>query len=191
MPHFEGHEAEDFRGRMCHHCKSLREQGIDHCTPSSTRMNQTTAKSQLGDRHEAHGYQPPLQSCFCGQLTTSPLRCKYCREYPIWTSVSFNRYLVCCQGCKYSWFDSLLNRYDMTIGENVSLISGSQAQWLQITCALAQPSRIQVFDKCTTSFENQAAVLETIYATKGGSNHMYVPFLHSLFSSLIGQGLNC
>jgi ATP-binding cassette subfamily B (MDR/TAP) protein 1 len=64
---------------------------------------------------------------------------------------------------------SLPNGFDTTIGENASLISGGQAQWLQIARALAQPSRILVLDECTSPLdENPAAVLETIHATKRG-----------------------
>ena len=65
---------------------------------------------------------------------------------------------------------SLPNGYDTIIGENASLISGGQAQRLQIARALARPSRILVLDECTSSLdsENQAAVLETIHAAKRG-----------------------
>ena len=56
------------------------------------------------------------------------------------------------------------------IGESASLISGGQAQRLQIARALARPSRILVLDECTSSLdsETQAAVLETLHAAKRG-----------------------
>lgn len=55
--------------------------------------------------------------------------------------------------------------YDTRVGENASLISGGQAQRLQIARALARPwTKILILDECTSSLdgENQAAVLDTI-----------------------------
>ena len=52
------------------------------------------------------------------------------------------------------------------MGENAALISGGQAQRLQI----ARPSRILILDECTSALDgaNQAAVLETIRGAKIG-----------------------
>ncbi|KAF8990854.1 P-loop containing nucleoside triphosphate hydrolase protein [Cyathus striatus] len=71
---------------------------------------------------------------------------------------------------------SLPQGYDTPLGENASLISGGQAQRLQIARALARPSRILVLDECTSSLdpENQAAVMETIRQAKVGRTTLMI-----------------
>lgn len=61
--------------------------------------------------------------------------------------------------------------YDTKIGENNSLISGGQAQRLQIARALARPSNIMILDECTSALDsaNQAAVMEAIYQSRAGN----------------------
>ena len=65
----------------------------------------------------------------------------------------------------HSFIMGLPQGYDTRVGENASLISGGQAQRLQIARALARPwTKIMILDECTSSLdaENQASVLDTI-----------------------------
>ncbi|KIK03449.1 hypothetical protein K443DRAFT_653774 [Laccaria amethystina LaAM-08-1] len=75
---------------------------------------------------------------------------------------------------------SLPHGYDTLVGENMSLISGGQAQRLQIARALVRPSRILILDECTSALdpENQAAVLDAIREAKVG--RMTVMVTHKL-----------
>ncbi|KAF8994669.1 P-loop containing nucleoside triphosphate hydrolase protein, partial [Cyathus striatus] len=62
------------------------------------------------------------------------------------------------------------------LGENASLISGGQAQQLQIARTLACTSRILVLDECTSALdlENQAVVMETVRQAKVGRTTLMV-----------------
>jgi ATP-binding cassette subfamily B (MDR/TAP) protein 1 len=71
---------------------------------------------------------------------------------------------------------SLPQGYDTLIGENASLISGGQAQRLQVARALGRPAKILILDECTSALDpaNQTAVLETIRAAKVGRTTIMV-----------------
>jgi len=71
---------------------------------------------------------------------------------------------------------SLPKGYETAVGENASLISGGQAQRIQIARALVRPAKILILDECTSALDptNQAAVLETIMDAKVGRTTVMV-----------------
>ncbi|EKM56629.1 uncharacterized protein PHACADRAFT_253850 [Phanerochaete carnosa HHB-10118-sp] len=71
---------------------------------------------------------------------------------------------------------SLPKGYETLVGENAALISGGQAQRLQIARALVRPSKILVLDECTSALDpaNQVAVMETIRRAKVGRTTLMV-----------------
>jgi ATP-binding cassette subfamily B (MDR/TAP) protein 1 len=71
---------------------------------------------------------------------------------------------------------SLPHGYDTCIGENAALISGGQAQRLQIARALARRAKILILDECTSALDpkNQAAVMETIRQARVGRTTMMI-----------------
>lgn len=89
---------------------------------------------------------------------------------------------------------SLPQGYETNLGENASLISGGQAQRLQIARALVKRSDILILDECTSALDadNQAAVLETIMKVRQERTVLLVThklvsvlFLSRLFSSCV------
>lgn len=76
----------------------------------------------------------------------------------------------------HDFIESLPKGYDTLVGENASLISGGQAQRLQIARALARPARILILDECTSALDgaNQAAVMETLQHAKLGRTTLVV-----------------
>ncbi|KAI0043061.1 P-loop containing nucleoside triphosphate hydrolase protein [Auriscalpium vulgare] len=71
---------------------------------------------------------------------------------------------------------SLPHGYDTMVGENAALISGGQAQRLQIARALVRPANILILDECTSALDgqNQAAVMQTIMDAKVGRTTLMV-----------------
>lgn len=71
---------------------------------------------------------------------------------------------------------SLPKGYQTMLGENASLISGGQAQRLQIARALVRSREILILDEATSALDsaNQAAIMETIREAKAGKTTMIV-----------------
>jgi len=80
---------------------------------------------------------------------------------------------------------TLPDGYATHLGENASLVSGGQAQRLQIARALARSCKILILDECTSSLdkENRAAVLDTIQAAAQGRTTIMIT--HNLEAMLM------
>ncbi|KAI0059687.1 P-loop containing nucleoside triphosphate hydrolase protein [Artomyces pyxidatus] len=76
----------------------------------------------------------------------------------------------------HEFIAALPQGYDTMVGENAALISGGQAQRLQIARALARPANILILDECTSALDgaNQAAVMQTIMNAKVGRTTLMV-----------------
>jgi ATP-binding cassette, subfamily B (MDR/TAP), member 1 len=76
----------------------------------------------------------------------------------------------------HDFVSALPQGYETALGENASLISGGQAQRIQIARALVRPSRILVLDECTSALDaaNQQAVMETVRRVKAGRTTLMI-----------------
>ncbi|GEM10173.1 pheromone transporter [Rhodotorula toruloides] len=76
----------------------------------------------------------------------------------------------------HDFITELPQGYDTLLGDNASLISGGQAQRLQIARALVQSREILILDECTSALDpaNQQAVLDTILRVKAGRTTLIV-----------------
>jgi ATP-binding cassette subfamily B (MDR/TAP) protein 1 len=89
----------------------------------------------------------------------------------------------------HEFIESLPKGYDTNLGENASLISGGQAQRLQIARALVRRSSILILDECTSALdvENQRAIMDTIIKIKDVSLGPYGDTLELMYSGGIDE----
>ncbi|KDN34245.1 hypothetical protein RSAG8_12654, partial [Rhizoctonia solani AG-8 WAC10335] len=68
----------------------------------------------------------------------------------------------------HDWIMSQERGYDTPLGEGAGLISGGQAQRLQIARALVRQSNILIMDEATSALDptNQEAIMDTVMAIK-------------------------
>lgn len=76
----------------------------------------------------------------------------------------------------HDFIQSLPQGYETKLGENASLISGGQAQRIQIARALIRRPKILILDECTSALdvENQRIILDTIDEVKRDCTTVFI-----------------
>jgi len=76
----------------------------------------------------------------------------------------------------HDFVTELPNGYDSNIGDKATLLSGGQAQRIQIARALMRPAPVLILDECTSALDpaNEAAVIDTIRGIKDGRTTLMI-----------------